>query len=229
MGLFTSSTIDKESDKAAQILNGFVSKGKIPKEAITNAKGIAIFSAIRGGMWVAGSGGSGIVVARLPDGTWSPPSAFSVRSGGVGIVWGVDMYDCVCVLNTDAAVEAYSKPEMNLGGGVALAAGPAGWNGDKHDLKPVWTYTKSRGLYGGLTVDGTVIKERADANAEFYGKKISAAQILRGQVEAGVAANVWPAGAKRLIEVLKLAEGKAGDKKVLQGISSEPTPGDLEE
>ncbi|KAH9203543.1 hypothetical protein DL95DRAFT_529607 [Leptodontidium sp. 2 PMI_412] len=229
MRFFTSSTVDHESEKAAHIIQGFVKKGKIPKEAIINAKGIAVFSAIRGGMGVSGSGGSGIVVARLPDGSWSPPSAFSVVSGGVGIVWGVDLYDCVCVLNTYAAVEAYSMTEMNLGGGIAIAVGPGGWNGGIHDLQPVWTYTKSKGLYGGLTVDGTVIKERAGTNAEFYGKKVTAAQVLRGEVETRIGANGWPAGAKQLIEVLKLVEGKAGDKKVLQGISSEPTPGDLEE
>ncbi|CZS91858.1 related to YSC84-protein involved in the organization of the actin cytoskeleton [Rhynchosporium agropyri] len=224
MGLFTSSTIEKESTKAAQILNSFIIKNKIPQEAIANAKGIAIFSAIRGGMWVAGSGGSGIVIARLPSGLWSPPSAFTVRSGGVGIVWGVDMYDCVLLLNTSTAVEAYSKSESSLGGGVALAAGPAGWNGEKREEKPVWMYTKSRGLYGGLTIDGTVVKEREGANEGFYGRKVSAKTILKGE-----AADGWPNGAEQLIEVLKLAEGKFGDKKVLQGISKEPTPGDLED
>ena len=179
--------------------------------------------------YLAGSGGSGVVIARLPDGTWSPPSAFSVRSGSVGLVYGVDVYDCVCVLNTEAAVEAYSKPEMNLGGAFALAAGPLGGTADMKELKPVWVYTKSRGLYGGLTVDGTVIKERHDANAEFYGSKVTAAQILKGEIEAQDGASKWPAGAKQLIEVLKLAAGRGADAKVLQEISTEPTPGDLEE
>jgi lipid-binding SYLF domain-containing protein len=84
-------------------------------------------------MYLAGSGGSGVVVARLPDGTWSPPSAISVRSGSIGIVY---------VLNTEAAVEAYSKPEMNLGAAFALAAGPIGGTADMKELKPVWVYTK---------------------------------------------------------------------------------------
>lgn len=180
-------------------------------------------------MYLAGSGGSGVVVARLPDGTWSPPSAFSVRSGSVGLVYGVDVYDCVCVLNTEAAVEAYSKPEMKLDGSVALAAGPVGGTADMKEVKPVWTYTKSRGLYGGVTVDGTAIKERVDANAEFYGSKVTAAQILKGEVQAQGGSSKWPAGAKQLIEVLKFAEGKGVDQKVLQEISTEPTPGDLEE
>ena len=203
-------------------------KGKIPTEAIANAKGLAIFSAIRAGMYLAGSGGSGVVVARLPDGSWSPPSAFSVRSGSIGLVYGVDVYDCVCVLNTKAAVESYSKPEMDLGGAAAFAAGPIGGTADMKDSKPVWVYTKSRGLYGGLTVDGTVIKEKSDANADFYGSKVTAAQILKGEVNGRDGEGKWPAGAKKLVEVLKLAEGKGADAKVLQDISTEPTPGDLE-
>ena len=202
-------------------------KGKLPKEAIATAKGIAIFSAVRGGaMWVSGSGGSGVVLARLPDGSWSGPSSFSVASGGFGMVYGLDVYDCVCILNTDEAVEAYSKPELSLGGGVAVTAGP--WNAEKHDLKPVWTYTKSKGLYGGLSVDGTVIKERKGANADFYGKKVTAAQILQGGVDPQTGTKVWPAGASQLLEVLKFAEGKVGDKTVLQDISTEPTPGDMD-
>jgi len=177
-------------------------------------------------MWVSGSGGSGVVLVRLPDGSWSGPSSFTVTSGGFGMVYGLDVYDCVCILNTDEAVEAYSKPELSLGGGVAVTAGP--WNAEKHDLKPVWTYTKSKGLYGGLSVDGTVIKERKEANADYYGKKVTAAQILRGDVEARSGANVWPAGTSQLMEVLKLAEGIIGDKTVLQGVSCEPTPGDMD-
>ncbi|KAH8779036.1 hypothetical protein BGZ57DRAFT_952854 [Hyaloscypha finlandica] len=124
MGFFKSSGLRKECDKAAQILKSFIDKGKIAKQAIADARGVAIFTGFRAGMYPAGAGGSGVVVARLPDGSWSPPSAFSVRSGSFGIVYGVDVYDCVCVLNTQAAVEAYSKTEVSLGGAVALAAGP---------------------------------------------------------------------------------------------------------
>ena len=65
-------------------------------------------------MWVSGSGGSGVVLVRLPDGSWSGPSSFTVTSGGFGMVYGLDVYDCVCILNTDEAVEAYSKPELSL-------------------------------------------------------------------------------------------------------------------
>jgi lipid-binding SYLF domain-containing protein len=118
---------------------------------------------------------------------------------------------------------------MKLGGEVAFAAGPIGGNANMADVKPVWTYTKSRGLFGGLSVDGTVIKEKPDVNADFYGEKVTAAQILTGKVEAQKEATKWPIGAKQLTEVLKLAEGKGADKEVLQQISTEPTFGDLTE
>ncbi|KAF2420979.1 hypothetical protein EJ08DRAFT_598003 [Tothia fuscella] len=229
MGFFKASSLSKECDKAAQILKSFIDKGKIPHEAIVNAQGLAIFTGFRAGMYLAGAGGSGVVVARLPNGTWSPPSAFSVRSGSFGLVYGVDVYDCVCVLNTQEAVNAYTKSEVNMGGAVSLAAGPLSIPTNVKDVKPVWVYTKSKGFYGGLTVDGTVISERADANEAFYGGKVSSEQILRGEVRNQEDVKKWPLGATKLTETLKLAEGKKADDNVLQGISNEPTPGDFKE
>ena len=201
--------------------NTLPDKGRIPAEVIAKAKGVAIFSGFRAAMWLAGAGGSGVVIARLPDGSWSPPSAFSVRSGGLGVVLGADVYDCVCVLNTQEAVNTYMKSETTLGADATVAAGPMGGTADisTKDVKPIWTYTKSRGLYGGLTVDGTVIKEKSSINAEAYGAKATAAQILTGEVQ-------WPE-TTQLPEVLKAAEGRSADSKVLGAISTEPTPGDL--
>jgi lipid-binding SYLF domain-containing protein len=244
MGFFGASDVAKECDKAAQILKSFIGmssspfpaiqipldtymitdKGKIPKEAIAKAKGLAIFTGVRAAMWLAGSGGSGVVVARLPDGSWSPPSAFSVKTGGVGLVLGVDVFDCVCVLNTQNAVNAYAEPQMAISGAVA---GPIGKTADMEEVKPVWVYTKSLGLYGGLTVDSTIIKARPDANAEFFGSDVSTAQILKGDVQPQAGASKWPAGGKKLAEVLKMGEGKTADSSVIKEISAEPTPGDL--
>ena len=204
--------LNKECDKVASTLLSFVGRlvnspsipatdtsveeGKLPPEAITNAKGLAIFSAFRAGMMFAGTAGSGVVVARLADGSWSPPSVFSVKSGGFGLVYGVNYFDCVCVLNNEAAVDAYRSPEVTLGGRLDLAAGPVGGALNTGKTSPLWTYTRSRGLYGGVALDGTSIKEQREANAESYGKNIAAAQILRGK---GVQ---WPAGASKLRSAL---------------------------
>lgn len=174
-------------------------------------------------MYFAGTSGSGILIARLPNGTWSAPSAFSVRAGSFGFVYGVDVYDCVCVLNTQAAVDAYTSSEITMGGSISVAAGPLGHTGKIQgtETRPIWTYTKSRGLYGGVTVDGTVIKEKTDVNASAYGEGVTASYIVTGKVQ-DQGLEKW----HQLAQVVKLAEGNKADNEVLAQVSTEATPGD---
>ncbi|KAF3065325.1 hypothetical protein GL218_02740 [Daldinia childiae] len=263
---FMPTSMDKECDKAARILKSFCKDGfyttasaptqgtsssgpsskpkvlvKIPQSVIANAKGLAIFTTFRTGFHISGAGGAGLVVARLPDGSWSPPAGFLVHTIGAGIVAGLDIYDCVCVLNTPAAVEAFTKARFSLGGEVAVAAGPVGVGTSVEaavgkGVKPVWSYMKSRGIYGGVQVDGTVILQRPDANAAFYGTgQISVDKILKGEVgnssQSGKNNNdnivMWPEGGRQLMEVLKAAEGKRADEGIMNKLGNQPTPGDL--
>ncbi|KAK8001042.1 hypothetical protein PG991_013264 [Apiospora marii] len=218
---------------------------KIPAEAIQRAKGLAIFTTFRTGLHFSGAGGSGIVVARLPDGSWSPPSGFLVHTLGAGFMIGLDIYDSVCVLNTEDAVRAFTRPRLSLGGEIAVVAGPVGagkgLEGALGAGKPVWSYMKSRGFYAGVQADGTVIIQRPDANAAFYGeKKITPERILKGDIKPAPASSssgsstpkegdivMWPAGGRQLMEVLKSAEGKKADEKLMNDLGSGPTPGDL--
>ena len=176
-------------------------------------------------MSIAGSGGSGIVLRRLADGTWSPPSAFRVSSGSVGLVYGIDVYECVAVLNTPEAVASYYENGVVMGGDISVAAGPlsaSGGDGPKgrggvisansasgakgttgqtltEEKKAVFTYTKSKGLYGGVTVGGTVVAVKQDVNEGWYGVKgVGVKNILAGEVNAGE----WPKGMEGLREVL---------------------------
>ncbi|KAI1145364.1 hypothetical protein F4825DRAFT_444096 [Nemania diffusa] len=103
---------------------------KIPPSVLASAKGLAIFTTFRTGLHVSGAGGSGVVVARLPDGSWSPPAGFLVHTLGAGLVLGIDVYDCVCVLTTKKAVDAFaSRARFSLGGEIAVVAGPVGVGG----------------------------------------------------------------------------------------------------
>ncbi|PHH63150.1 hypothetical protein CDD81_6201 [Ophiocordyceps australis] len=183
---------------------------KIPDAALRNCAGLAVFNVFRAGI-IHGSlaGGSGLVVARRLDGSWSPPSSFVVSTVGAGVMVGLDMYDCVCVLNTAAQVDAFTNPRLSLGGEASVALGPVG-AGRALDsalcrtARPVWTYVKSRGLWAGVQVEGTIIISRADANSVFYNERgISAKKILRGQV-------AWPVQAKPLLEMLHAMDGCAG-------------------
>ncbi|KAI1637578.1 hypothetical protein F4809DRAFT_317037 [Biscogniauxia mediterranea] len=294
---FWPDTMDKECDKAARILKSFCKDGfyttpskkpptsgpsseskvlvQIPRSAIANAAGLAIFTTFRAGLHISGAGGSGIVMARLPDGSWSPPSGFLVHTIGAGINIGFDIYDCVCVLNTPAAVTAFTRPRLSLGGEIAVVAGPVGagasveaalgggprYNSGKAEdtnsnnnskdkgkgkgkgcsIEPVWSYMKSRGFYAGVQADGTIIVQRPDANAAFYGERgLTVEKILSGNVKSHSAGGnsqegdgkaggivMWPEGARQLIEVLKVAEGKGADANVINRLSTQPTPGDL--
>ena len=246
---FWPTTLDKESDKAARILRSFCKDGfyveqeaheasgdkpkgkakvvrKIPTEVIKKAKGLAIFTTMRTGLWVSGAGGSGILVARKEDGTWSGPSGILLHTAGLGFLVGVDIYDCVVVINTEKALEAFTKIRCTLGGEVSAVAGPVGVGGvletEIHKRQaPVWNYLKSRGFYAGVQIDGTVIIERGDENEKFYGERVSVANILAGKVRH------VPYETKTLMATIKAAQGDNDvDESALP--NSEPTPGDYE-
>lgn len=162
---------------------------KIPSDVIKRAKGIAIFTTMRTGLWFSGAGGSGILMARIPEtGEWSPPSGILLHTAALGFLVGIDIYDCVVIINTYEALEGFKKLRATLGGELSATAGPIGMGGvlesEVHKRQaPIWTYMKSRGLYAGIQVDGTIIVERTDENARFYGRtKVSAQEILAGKV-----------------------------------------------
>ncbi|KAF2100300.1 DUF500-domain-containing protein, partial [Rhizodiscina lignyota] len=246
---FWPTTLDKESDKAARILKSFCKDGfytqekvdegvkeegvpqgkqrvlkKIPTEVIQNAKGLAIFTVMRTGLWISGAGGSGILVARLPDGSWSPPSGILLHTAGLGFLVGVDIYDCVIVINTEEALEAFTKIRCTLGGEVTAAAGPVGMGGvvdsEVHKRRsPIFTYLKSRGFYAGIQVDGTVVIERSDENERFYNQKIPVGDILKGKVRHP------PRELDTLKNTIRAAEGfQVDDEELPEG----PAPGDFE-
>jgi lipid-binding SYLF domain-containing protein len=198
---------------------------KIPSKVIKDAKGLCIFTTMRSGLWVSGSGGAGILLARKENGTWSPPSGIMMHTVGVGFLVGVDIYDCVIVINSDKAMEAFQSIRVTLGGEISAVAGPAGVGGildtELHKRQsPLFTYIKSRGFYAGLQLDGTIILERTDENERFYGERIGVKDILAGKVRHP------PYELRRLMETLKSAQGDTDVDESL--IPDEATPGDFE-
>jgi lipid-binding SYLF domain-containing protein len=195
-----------------------------------NAVGIAIFTTMRTGLWVSGAGGSGVLVARKEDGSWSPPSGILLHTAGLGFLVGVDIYDCVLVINNRKALEAFTKMRATVGGEISAVAGPVGAGGVlendgkwKQLNRPVFTYLKSRGFYAGVQVDGTIIIERTDENARFYGETIGVADILAGKVRHP------PPEIKRLMETLKAAEGRTDvDAEIMDELQGQPAPSDVE-
>lgn len=180
---------------------------------------------MRSGLWISGAGGSGIIIGRLPDGSWSPPSGILLHTAGLGFLIGIDIYDCVVVINTQKAMDAFARLRCTIGGEISAVAGPFGAGGildtELHKRQaPLFTYMKSRGFYAGVQVDGTIMVERNDENERYYMQKLSAQDILTGKVKHP------PYECRYLNETLKAAQGDSDvDERLLP---EGPPPGDYE-
>src|SRR5687767_7973000 len=152
---------------------------KIPRRIIQNAAGIAVFTCMRSGLWMTGSGGSGILIARKSDGTWSPPSGIMLHTPTLSFVIGVDIYDCILVVSDLAALEAIIRPRVTLGEDVGLASGQSvAFDSEDSDFKwtdpgaTVLTYLKARGQHQNVNLTGCILTERANENERFYGSEV---------------------------------------------------------
>ena len=139
--------------------------------------------------------GSGVVVARLSDGSWSAPSAIVTGGGGFGGQIGFELTDFVFILNDYAAVRTFSQQgSLSLGGNVSIAAGPVGRNAEAagtaslKGVAGVFSYSKTKGLFAGVSLEGSAIIERRDANEKLYNSRITARQLLEGGVRPPPAA-----------------------------------------
>ena len=175
-------------------------------------QGLAIITIIKAGFLGSARFGSGIVVARLSDGTWSAPSALITGGGGFGGQIGFELTDFVFILNDPAAVRAFSqKGSLTLGGNVSIAAGPVGRNAEAagaaslKGLAGVFSYSKTKGLFAGVSLEGSVLIERRDANERLYNSRITARQLLEGGVRP-------PPAAEPLMRVL--------NSRVFAGVAS---------
>ena len=192
--------MQEDVDRAVSIMERFhdIPESSIPPAVLRDAKGLAIMTVIKAGFIVSGRGGSGIVVARTGKKGWSAPSAIGTGGAGFGLQVGGSVTEFVIVLNTTGAVQAFSQGgNVSLGGDLSVAAGPVGRTAEAGIMPTaaVYTYSRSQGLFAGVSLEGTVIAARDDANRAYYGKAVSPSQILAGTVKA-------PKGTGKLLKVL---------------------------
>jgi lipid-binding SYLF domain-containing protein len=191
--------LQDEVDQATTIIERFqaVPEKAIPAAVLKDAQGLAIMTVIKAGFVLSGRGGKGVVVARTKNG-WSGPSAIGTGGAGFGFQIGAEVTEFVIILNTDAAVQAFSQDaNVALGGSLSVAAGPIGRSVEAGvmPVAAVYTYSQSQGLFAGIALEGTVIGVRNDANAAYYGRAVTPEDILSGKIRP-------PTGADRLRKVL---------------------------
>jgi lipid-binding SYLF domain-containing protein len=186
-------------DQSIGIIRDFrhMPEQSIPVTVLKEARGLAIIRVLKIGFGFSGKGGEGVVVARTGRG-WSGPSFVGTGGAGFGFQIGAEVTDFVFVLNTREAVRAFShKGNVTIGADVSAAAGPVGRTAQAGVMPTaaIYTYSRSKGLFAGVSLEGAVIVTERVANQRYYGRPVKASSILSGRVGP-------PAGASRLIAVL---------------------------
>jgi len=181
-------------NQAARVITDFkaLPEKRIPRAVMRDAEGLAILTVLKGGFVFSGKVGEGVVVARTRDG-WTGPSFIRTGGAGFGAQIGGEVTEFVLVLNTPNAVRAFSHGgNVQLGGALSVAAGPVGRTAAA-DVMPkaaIYTYSRSQGLFAGASLEGTVLVTNKGANADYYGRRVSAEDILSGQVAPPKGAHV---------------------------------------
>jgi len=173
-----------------------VSRDKvIPEDLLRDCAGVAIMPGMfKGGFIVGGSYGKGIVLANQ-GGRWSGPAFTYLGAGSVGFQIGVESIDLILVIIGQKAMDSFLRTSFKLGGDVAVAAGPVGAQASAAtDIMMnggIFSYSRAKGLFAGISLEGAVIGSQRELNESFYGTG-NIKSILYGQVES-------PASAGRLL------------------------------
>jgi len=154
----------------------------IPRALLGKADGIAIFpSTVRAGFIFGGMRGRGVLSARTDSG-WSAPAFLTLTGGSVGLQIGGQAADVILVINDRRGLEHLVANQFKLGADVAVAAGPVGRDAQAAtDLQlraQILSYSRARGLFAGVTVNGSTVRPDRDANERFYGERMETKQIV---------------------------------------------------
>ena len=168
----------------------------IPQMILGKAEGIAIFpSTIKGGFVVGGMRGRGVISARTASG-WSAPAFMTLTGGSIGLQIGGQAYDLILIIMQRRGLESLVRNQFKLGADAAVAAGPVGRDAQAStDLQlraEILSYSRARGLFAGVTVNGSTVRADRDANERFYGKRLETGQILlQGEADARAPVPEW--------------------------------------
>ena len=169
---------DKEQEKieaSIKVLQDFSQmKESIPKELMEVTQGIIVVpKLINAGFVVGGKRGKGIAMVKLEDGTWSNPVFVTITGGSVGFQIGVQAVDLVLVFKNRETLQDIGNGSFTLGGDVSVTAGPVGRSSSAStDYKleaEVYSYSRSKGLFAGISLGGSAISIDKNANEAFYG------------------------------------------------------------
>ena len=177
-------------DNAAKVLHeimGAPDKG-IPEEVLDHAKCIAVVPhLLKGGFVFGAENGRGVATCRTAGG-WSAPAFFAITGGSWGLQIGIEGIDLVMIIQNDSGMRRLLQSKFELGADASAAAGPVGRHASADtDWKlntEILTYSRAKGAFAGLTLNGASIRRDDDSMEAIYGRNVSTRAVLTGKVKA---------------------------------------------
>ena len=183
---------DARANDASRVLGEVlrIPEDSIPSNMLHDARAIAVIpNVVKASFVVGGRRGRGLVAVRSPDGTWSHPSFITLTGGSFGFQAGVQSADVILVFRTDRGVDSIVNGKFTLGADASVAAGPVGRSAqastDEQLKAEILSYSRARGLFAGVSLDGTRLAIDNKSNQAVYGRGNTARAIFEGRAGSG--------------------------------------------
>jgi lipid-binding SYLF domain-containing protein len=172
--------------------NGIVEKARISfndvvktkeydalRAGLKSAKGVLIFpSVLKGGFFIGGSGGTGVLLVRGDGNRWSAPAFYTLGAVSFGLQFGGQAAEVVILVNSQKGIDRLLTSSLKLGGDASIAAGPVGIGQAANVTADFVSYAKSKGAFIGMSVEGSVLDVRDSLNHAYYGRPVTPVDIL---------------------------------------------------
>jgi SH3 domain-containing YSC84-like protein 1 len=208
--LFAASDAPKRLDAAADVITDIMAspdKG-IPQDLLDKSECVVIIPGLKKGAFIVGAKyGKGFFSCRRSGGGWSAPAAVKVEGGSFGFQIGGSETDVILLVMNQGGVKKLLSSKFTVGADASAAAGPVGRTSsaatDAQMHAEILTYSRARGLFAGVSLEGATLRPDEDWNQELYGKKMTNQEIVMGSVAT-------PAPAERLISLLNKYSSRRG-------------------
>ena len=195
-------------DNAAKVLHEIMAApdNGIPEEVLDHAKCVAVVpNMIKGGFILGAQGGRGVATCRTADG-WSAPAFFSITGGSWGLQIGLEGVDLVMIIQNEKGMQQLLASKFQLGADASAAAGPVGRHASAETNwkmeTEILTYSRAKGAFAGLTLNGSSVRRDDDSMKAIYGRHVSTRSVLLGEVAA-------PAAAESFLNAVRGAKAQA--------------------
>ncbi len=188
---------DQRARDASRVLGEIlrIPEDSIPSKLLEEAQAIAVIpNVVKAGFVAAGRRGRGLIAVRGKDGTWSNPAFITLTGGSFGFQAGVQAADVILVFKTKRGVDSIVKGKFTLGADASVAAGPIGRSAqastDEQLKAEIYSYSRARGLFAGVSLDGTRLAIDNNSDEAVYGGDYTARAIIEGRAGSGSDATV---------------------------------------